>query len=431
MSEQRQLRRKKRRDRRRERRKTRPNIPVYRILRFIARQILVRLFNVKTDGLDIVDREQGPMLLMGNHSSVIDPFIVAVFVRRPVQYVISDSQIRSRFQSWLLGFVGVIPKTKVVADLDTVKRIVAVKREHGIIGIFPEGQSSWDGHSLPIVRATDKLVKSLKVPVYTAQIRGAYFSWPRWGRRLRRGEIRIFYRRLFTEQELRERSVDEVGAALREALSFDVFEYQERVGIRFHGARQAEYLERALFACPSCGSFFTLRSERRRLGCTACGYEVHFTPHGFFEARSGSLAFRTIREWNVWQLDAFRQHLDRRVEERRTRDGDGSSTPIMTEPAVLIQEGYKALPLKPIGTGRLEFHLDAIRFFPDGDDPWEFPISEIEGMNVQNNEHLEFYCYNSLYRVSCVDPRGNTYKWDVAVRHLQSAALQSVGGGLA
>lgn len=416
MPNERQKRRRKRRDRRRERRKSRPNRPAVRILRFLSRLVLKNLFHVKTENLDVINRYNGPLVLLGNHSSVIDPFIVAIFIKRPVQYVISDSQIRSRFLSVLLGLVGVIPKTKVVADLDTVKRIVAVKRENGIIGIFPEGQSSWDGSQLPIVKATDKLVKSLKIPVYVAQIRGAYFSWPRWGRRIRRGEIRIFFSCLFTEQDLKEASVTEVRSTIREALSFDAFEYQRQAQVRFRGARQAEYLERALFICPACNEIGSLHSHRRRLSCSSCGYSVHFTPYGFFEPRKGALRFETIRDWNVWQLEQFRTRLDGIL------TAGGSTDPVLIEPAVTMQEGYKALPLQPVGTGRLEFFTEVIRFYPEDGEPWEFPVTEIEGMNVQNNEHLEFYCYNSLYRVTTVDPRGNTYKWDVAVRHVHEHA---------
>jgi 1-acyl-sn-glycerol-3-phosphate acyltransferase len=393
-------------------------MPAFRILNFLARILLTSLFNVSPENVEVVNRERGPMLLMGNHSSVLDPFIVAIFIRRPVQYVISDSQIRSPFLSFVLGLVGVIPKTKVVADLDTVKRIVAVKRENGIIGIFPEGQTSWDGHRLPIVKATDKLVKSLKIPVYIAQIRGAYFTWPRWGRRFRRGEARIFYSRLFDGDDLKDLTVDEVGTAVRNALSFDVDAYQRERGVRYHGAHQAEYLERALFVCPACDRIATLHSRGRRLTCESCGYSVHFSPFGRFEPREGALRFETIREWNLYQLEVFRRYLDERL--HPTAAPAAPSTPILSEPEVLIREGYKTLPLKAIGLGRLDLDPQAVRFHRHDGETWVFPVAEIEGINVQNNEHLEFYAYNNLYRVSSTTPRGNTYKWDVAVRHIRA-----------
>jgi 1-acyl-sn-glycerol-3-phosphate acyltransferase len=417
-------------------------MPAFRILNFLARVLLKNLFNVKPENVEVVNREHGPMLLMGNHSSVLDPFIVAIFIRRPVQYVISDSQIRSPFLSFLLGLVGVIPKTKVVADLDTVKRIVAVKRENGIIGIFPEGQSSWDGYGLPIVKATDKLVKSLKIPVYIAQIRGAYFTWPRWGRRFRRGEVRIFYSRLFDGDELKDLTVDEVGVAVRDALTYDAVAYQRERGLPYRGARQAEYLERALFVCPACDAIATLHSHGRRLTCSSCGYSVHFSPFGHFEPREGALRFETIREWNLYQLEVFRRYLEERLDQSAEANGaaqtigaaDDAAAPVggvaeahppealpvlISEPEVLIREGYKTLPLKAIGYGRLDLDPEAVRFHRHDGETWVFPVAEIEGINVQNNEHLEFYAYNNLYRVSTTSPRGNTYKWDVAVRHIR------------
>ena len=388
------------------------------MLRLITYAILKPLFNVRTENLDELNRQRGPLLLLANHSSVIDPFIVAIFIRRPVQYVISDSQIRSRLQSFVLGLVGVIPKTKLVADLDTVKRIVAVKRNNGIIGLFPEGQSSWDGHGLPIVRATDKLVKSLKVPVFIAQIRGAYFSWPRWGRRFRRGEIRIFFSRLFTAEELRSRSADEVGNTVRDALAFNVFDYQRETGQRYHGSHQAEYLERALFICPDCESLGSLHSHRRRLSCRACGYEVHYTPYGFFEQRRGPLHFTTVHQWNTWQMNIFAARLERWLAAASSGQEEEA---LFVEPAVRLQQGYKTLPLTSVGIGRMVLLHDAIEFHPAAPSPvLRFPITEIEGMNVQNNEHLEFYAFNILYRVSCVDPRGNTYKWSAAVGYLKA-----------
>ncbi|MCG8479320.1 MAG: 1-acyl-sn-glycerol-3-phosphate acyltransferase, partial [Spirochaetales bacterium] len=86
------------------------------------------MFRIRTENLELVRKQRGAFLILANHSSALDPFLLAAFFRRPVQYVISDSQIRSRLLSFARGLVGVIPKTKVVADLDTVKKIVAVKR---------------------------------------------------------------------------------------------------------------------------------------------------------------------------------------------------------------------------------------------------------------------------------------------------------------
>jgi len=382
-----------------------------------VRWALVSIFNVRTEGLEVLHRQRGAFLLVGNHSAVIDPFLVGSFANRPIHFVASDSQFRSRVVSFLFNLVGVIPKTKVLADLDTVKKIVTVKQTGGVIGIFPEGQSGWDGHSLPIIKATDKLVKSLKIPVIAVQIRGAYMSWPRWARRFRRGEIILSFRKILEPPALKSMSVAEVGSVLEAALSFDAFQYQRTAQTRFNGPRRAEYLERALFVCPDCERVDTLHSHRQRLSCTSCGYTVRMNNHGFFEARRGYLHFETIREWNLWQIEAYHRYIDSFLD---TPGGESvaEAAPIITEAAIMIQEGYKTQPLKPLGTGPMALFPDRIEVLPDRSDPLVFGIETVEGINVQNNEHLEFYVDETLYRVSAVNPRGNTYKWDLAVRYL-------------
>jgi 1-acyl-sn-glycerol-3-phosphate acyltransferase len=409
MSEQRRQQRKRRRDKRRERRRIHANPHVNRILRSITRWLLVSVFNVKTHNLEVVHRQRGSFLVVGNHSAVIDPFLVGCFMNRPVHFVASDSQFRSRLVSILFGLVGVIPKTKVMADLDTVKKIVTVKQAGGVIGLFPEGQSGWDGHSLPIIKATEKLVKSLKVPVIAAQIRGAYFSWPRWARGIRRGEVTIHFRKILEPGELRSMTVEQVGDVLKETLAFDAFEYQRNIGVSFRGARRAEYLERALFVCPECRNVDCLHSRGQRLTCEHCGYTVRMNDRGFFESPNGHIHFETIRDWNLWQVEEYYRHIDR----------TSADTAIISEEAILIQEGYKTQPLTPLGIGPMTLYADRIEVHPDGGE-LVFPVRSVEGINVQNNEHLEFYVEDTLYKVSPVDPRGNTYKWDLAVRYLQN-----------
>ena len=74
---------------------------------------------------------------------------------------------------WLLKLVGTIPKAKVIPDIETVNDIVqVVRRQKGIIGLFPEGAQSWNGSTLPLVPSTAKLLKLLKVPVVQVLIRG-------------------------------------------------------------------------------------------------------------------------------------------------------------------------------------------------------------------------------------------------------------------
>jgi 1-acyl-sn-glycerol-3-phosphate acyltransferase len=384
-----------------------------RILRMTLAPWLIRRYNVSAENTEIFQTIPRPFVVLPNHTSVWDPFMVNAFVPGAIHYVVSDANFRSRLMEFGLGLVGSIPKTKVMSDLDAVKNIMKVKDRGGVVGIFPEGQNTWDGHTLPILYSTAKLVKLLRVPVVTARIAGAFLSCPRWGRVSRKGSVSIRYRLAFMPDELRAASVDEIDRRIAEDLDHDEFEYNRSRHVKFVGEAPAEYIERALFACPQCGELGTIRSEDNIVRCTACDSAVRFGEEGFFEQHTGPLRFDNMHAWSLWQADHFRSRLDRYVHETATE-------PLLREDLVNVEIGYKSNPLEPFCKGSVQLLPDRIELVSDEQGTVPMPISDIRGINVQNNERLEFYHGEDLYRLTPSDPRSCTYKWDLAVRHIQS-----------
>jgi 1-acyl-sn-glycerol-3-phosphate acyltransferase len=406
--------RKVRRDKRRELRKIRASKHVHWFIRASLGSYLRWLFRTVPENDELVKTLEPPYLIMGNHGCVWDPFLLNAHVPAPIHYVVSDSNFRSRLVSFGLSLVGSIPKTKALSDFETVKNIVKIKHRKGIIGIFPEGQSSWDGHSLPMYYSTAKLVKSLKVPVVIVEIKGAFLSLPRWGRSIRRGRVHIEYKLGFRPEDLKDMTVPQVYERLVNLLSHDDFDYQRTAMIRFGGSRRAEYAEAVLFTCPRCEARHTLKSSGNLLRCTGCGYTVRYNAFGFFEAAAGTLRFETVRDWNMWQIRQFQAYLD----------NDETATPLMREEEIILYRGFKTTPLRRIDRGTLELHREEIRFTGRRTaTSLAFPIRLIEGANIQNGEPLEFYFQGDMYRIRIPSPRGNTYKWLLATEHLQGKAV--------
>ncbi|TVQ38269.1 MAG: hypothetical protein EA384_09770 [Spirochaetaceae bacterium] len=407
------------RARRRDRRRARRHIHAPRhfntFLRSALGPTLGWLFRIETRNRQLVRDLKPPWVLIANHACVLDPFMINCQIPAPVHYVVSDSNFRSRLVEFGLGLVGSIPKTKAMSDLETVKNIVKVKASRGIIGVYPEGQSTWDGHTLPIYPATAKLLKALKIPVVAAKVQGAFLSLPRWARSYRRGRIVISFDLVYTTEQLKAAAVDEIYDGIRRALEHDEFEFQRQSMVPYRGSARAEYLEIVLCVCPHCHSIGRLLSAADMLTCEQCGYRVRFSARGFFESDGGfPLYHDTIRSWNLWQSG----HLGRTAERHAASQ---SCDPLFEEPRVIVKIGYKSSPLEPFARGRLQMHADRIILLPeDGAAPVVFLLSDIEGINVQNSEHLEFYARGSLYRVTIADRRGNSYKWHLTVRHLQS-----------
>lgn len=375
------------------------------------------MFRPEVENQELVRRLKPPYLIMPNHTSVWDPFLINVCVPQVIHYVVSDANFRSKLVELGLGLVGSIPKTKVMSDLDTVKNIMKITKSGGVVGIFPEGQNTYDGHTLPIYYSTAKLAKVLRVPVVTARIAGAFLSKPRWGKRLRKGRVRIRYDLTLTPHQLKALTVEEIDSVIASALEHDEYEYHKLHPQKFVGPDRAEYAEVALFACPQCAQFGTLHSHGNVLSCTQCGYAVRYDLYGFFQPHAGALRFTTMREWNLWQIEELQRRLRRFVT-------SAAGEPLFEEERVTVQIGYRSMPLEPYKEGRLALFPDHVEL-TDGDRMDRFPITAIAGVNVQNEERLEFYAGENLYRLTIPSPRGCVYKWDLAVRYMQQLAASS------
>lgn len=80
----------------------------------------------------------GPVVLVANHSSLLDaPLIASVLGRRPV-YLTKQELFRGPL-GWLLVHLGQIPVRRGTADRAPLMAAVRVLRGGGLVGIFPEG----------------------------------------------------------------------------------------------------------------------------------------------------------------------------------------------------------------------------------------------------------------------------------------------------
>ena len=91
------------------------------------------------------------------------------------------------------------------------------------MGIYPEGERSWDGTLQPFRQGTIRLLLKAGVPIVPCGLDGSYDVWPRWSRRVRRRRVRLRFGKpirwaaLGTRRE-RDAALPRAAEALREAL---------------------------------------------------------------------------------------------------------------------------------------------------------------------------------------------------------------------
>jgi len=140
------------------------------------------MYRLRVEGLQHAP-SQGPLILIANHCSYYDAFILAsslpLRIGQEIYYMGFEWFFRHPILAWWGRGVRVIP-----VDMDTflmraLQASAAVLQQGKILCVFPEGERSMTGHVRPFRKGVGILVKELRISVLPAHIAGSYEAWPR------------------------------------------------------------------------------------------------------------------------------------------------------------------------------------------------------------------------------------------------------------
>lgn len=199
-------------------------VPVYRAFQATVRA-LSRLF---LPSMTVVGRhhvpQSGPCIVVSNHQSVLDPILIQSFCARPLHTMAKSTQFGVPLIGWLMReHLLAFPVRRYQIDPQAVR--VALRRlEAGrAVGVYVEGERSWDGKLQPPRLGALRLLLWAGVPVIPCAISGSYDVWPRWGSGLHRAPVRIAFGApvplpRLQDRRAREGALDATGAAVMGAL---------------------------------------------------------------------------------------------------------------------------------------------------------------------------------------------------------------------
>jgi 1-acyl-sn-glycerol-3-phosphate acyltransferase len=166
----------------------------YAVVRKIAKPIIKTAFSVKVAGLEHIPAK-GPAIILSNHCSFLDAIMLGALPKRYIWYMTKSSQYKSDFLRWFLKLAKSFPVRRYTTDVVAVRNAIRVVQQGHILGIFPEGERSWDGRMLPFRQGAMRLVLALGQPVIPVGISGAYGLMPRWTHKIKRVPVTIRFGR--------------------------------------------------------------------------------------------------------------------------------------------------------------------------------------------------------------------------------------------
>ncbi len=213
-----------------------------------------------------------PYILLSNHMYFVDFQLNSIATYpHPVNNVATvDGYYR---RPWLMELIGCICKRKFTNDLMLIKSIQhSLKKHKSILCMYPEARYSPAGTTAILPDALGKLVKLSKMPVVVTLHHGNYLRTPFWDKDSpRKVPLYTTMKLVLSEEDVKEKSVDEINAVIRDALKYDEYAWQEEQGIRITENFRARGLHKILYKCPSCKAESNMASEGTKLWCKSCG----------------------------------------------------------------------------------------------------------------------------------------------------------------
>ncbi|MCL2380034.1 MAG: 1-acyl-sn-glycerol-3-phosphate acyltransferase [Treponema sp.] len=346
----------------------------YRFSAAVLRRWLCRKFNFECDTIDV---GHSPYIVISNHLTNWDPLLIAMSFKKNMYFLASDYVYRVGLKSKLLRFLfSPIARARTTVETSAVITIFKHLREKCNICIFAEGNNPFDGETGEIPPSIGKLIKKSGVAMVTYRFTGTYFSFPRWSRFMHRGKSEGRLVQIYSPEKIAAMTEDEIYEAIKKDIYVNAYEEQKKNPVIFRGKNPAEYLETALYCCPKCRQFSTLKSKGDKLFCK-CGFRVRYNESGFFEmpGKDEQPPFTTILDWSKWQ----KGKITALAEKTLSLD---SNVPIFTDPGQKLYRVKRARYNSFMAKGSLYLYNDRLSFVKANSEIIEFPLDTIADVSV-------------------------------------------------
>lgn len=159
-------------------------------MRFVIWMLASTIYRLRYNGRDLIPTK-GPAVIVANHVSYIDWFIISAACRRPVRFVMYHLFFKVPGIKVLAQAARAIPIAPAKEDAELMEtafqKISESLRDGNLVCIFPEGGITKDGQLNAFRPGIERILKTDSVPVYVLSLNGlwgSFFSRKKAGRAL-------------------------------------------------------------------------------------------------------------------------------------------------------------------------------------------------------------------------------------------------------
>jgi len=135
-------------------------------------------FHLSSVGADLVPQD-GPVLVVSNHSSVLDPPLIGCMLRRKLDYMAKTELFRIPGFGWLIRRLNAHPVDRSGSDSAALRLALRLLGDGRAVLVFPEGTRSVEGRLGPAHAGAGMLAALSGAPVVPVYIQGSGRALPR------------------------------------------------------------------------------------------------------------------------------------------------------------------------------------------------------------------------------------------------------------
>ena len=191
----------------------------YRTCLYLARVLCSSFLNVRFFGREHVPLE-GPVLLVSNHQSFLDPALCSIGLERELDFMARETLFRTPLFGPLIHSLNAFPVQPGQGDIRAVRTIIERLHAGRAVLLYPEGTRSEDGRIRIVRRGFELIARRGNATIVPMVVEGAYDAWPRGQLLPKIGSISVMYGEALAPGQIRQTKpaqlVEMVNGRMRE-----------------------------------------------------------------------------------------------------------------------------------------------------------------------------------------------------------------------
>ena len=373
---------------------------------FAARNIIGPAFKKICDiECDKVRIKEEPFILMANHGHNFDAAAELAGIRNFMRFVMSDHLTRKPIMRVLLNFLATPIIYHREKGSDSLYNEVVDNLNAGVnVCMHIEGGKTNNGETGYISKRNAQMVKDGNCALVTYRNKGGYLKAPRWAENKRSGKISGEVVNVYSRDEIKKMSVDEIYEHIKEDLSFNIYDEQKINPQIYSAENPAESSEIILYACPKCKQIGTLTSKNDKIFCE-CGFEASVDNYGFWH--SEDMWFDDIVRWDKFQKGVLKELADKKKGTDELLFGDSEQIVYTLENENRVLQSER---------GNVSLYGDRIEITTENSVD-SVPLENIKKISIAAKMNLLIVTDKAYYEIHSKAPR-SAIKYVVAHRYL-------------